>query len=176
MRIRSARNDDWKTCLELDISYDTEAAWQMEELRGDGEWGVRFREVRLPRKQHITPSISEEARLKGWQRRDGFWVAVERRKIVGYLGLVVEFDHRQARITDLVVNPEYRREGIASQLLHHAITWSLRQDVDQLIIECFPKAQPAIGFASKHNFAFCGYQDGYWPGQEVALFFRKRVR
>lgn len=176
MRIRSARNDDFKACLELDTAYETEIAWQVEELRGDKEWGMHFREIHLPRKQTMTPAYTPEERLSAWQRRDGFWVAVERTKIMGYLAVIVESEHRQARIGDLVVAPAYRRKGIGGKLLEHAITWCLRQNVEQLVLECTPKAQPAIAFAQKYRFVVCGFQDAYWPGQEVGLFFRKRIR
>lgn len=176
MRIRSARTDNLKDCLELDASYETETAWQMEEVCGPGEWGMRFREVRLPRTQRITPSPSPEARLEAWQRRDGFWIAVERGKTLGYVAVVLEVEHRQARVTDLVVVPARRREGIGSELLTHATRWCLRQSVDQLILECRLKAQPCIAFAQKHGFAVCGFQDAYWPEQETGLFLRKRIR
>ena len=175
MRIRSARNDDLKACLELDAGYETEIAWQVEELRGEKEWGMRFREIRLPRKQTIVPSYTPEERLAAWQRRDAFWVAVERNKIVGYLALVVETEHRQARIGDLVVTPAFRRKGIGAKLLEHAIVWCLRRNVEQVVLECTLKAQPAIAFAQKNRFVACGFQEAYWPGQEVGLFFRKRI-
>ena len=176
VRIRSARNDDWKTCLTLNAGYETDTAWQMEELHGDGEWGMHFREVRLPRRQQIKPLLTPEEHLRAWQRCDGFWVATERSKILGYLTLVLEVAHRQARISDLVVAPAHRRKGVAGRLLQHATAWALRQDVEQLILECPLKAKPAIAFARKHHFVVCGFQDVYWPGRETGLFFRKRIR
>lgn len=176
MRIRSAREDDWKVCAELDVAYETESAWQMQELRGDGEWGVRFREVRLPRHQRIKSPLSPEEWLKAWERADGFWVAVEHRKIVGYVVVALEPEHYQGRLLALAVNSEQRRQGMGTALLDHAIAWCFRQGMRQLILECSLKAQPAISFAHKHRFAFCGYQDSYWPGQDVAIFFRKRIR
>lgn len=175
MRIRLAREDDWKACLELDSAYETDSAWQMEALRGDGEWGALFREVRLPRKQHIVPFLSAEARAKCWARSDVLWVAVEGRKVIGYLALSLAAERGEARINDLAVGEAFRRHGIATDLLDHAIEWSVRKDVEHLILECSLKAQPAIGFALKHRFVFCGFQDAYWPGQEVGLFFRKRI-
>ncbi|HOT92174.1 MAG TPA: GNAT family N-acetyltransferase [Anaerolineae bacterium] len=176
MRIRAAREEDWKACLELNITYETESAWQMEALRDEGEWGARFREVRLPRRQRITPPISPEARVKGWAHSDAFWVAVEQRAIWGYLALRLAAERSEARITDLAVGEAYRRHGVATALLEQALEWCGRKEVEYLILECPLKAQPAIGFAAKHRFVFCGFQDAYWPGQEVALFFRKRVR
>jgi GNAT superfamily N-acetyltransferase len=176
MRIRLAREDDWKVCLAIDATYETESAWQMEELRSDGEWGALFREVRLPRKQRIAPFLTPEARAQCWARSDIFWVAVEGRKVIGYLALSVAAERSEARINDLVVMEAYRRNGIATELLNYATEWALRKDVEHLILECPLKAQPAIGFALKHRFIFCGFQDAYWPGQEVGIFFRKRVR
>ncbi len=174
MRIRSAHEEDWKACLEIDISYETEAAWQMETV--PEAWGASFREVRLPRKQRVAPLLSPEARVNGWKRGDAFWVAVEQRKVVGYLVLVLAAERNEARIIDLAVDEAYRRRGIASALLDHTLEWCLRKDVEHLILACSLKAQPAIGFTTKHRFVFCGFQDAYWPAQEVALFFRKRVR
>ncbi|MGC9357674.1 MAG: GNAT family N-acetyltransferase, partial [Anaerolineae bacterium] len=109
MRIRSARADDFEICLNLDASYDTESAWQMEEQYCDGEWRITFREVSLPRTQHVAPLRRAAEQLEVWEQCDGFWVAVERRKVRGYVALSLEPVHRQARITDLVVAPTHRR-------------------------------------------------------------------
>ena len=176
MRIRFAREDDWKACLAIDATFETESAWQMEGLQGDGEWGALFREVRLPRKQRVTPFLTPEARAKCWARSDSLWVAIEAREVIGYLALSVAAERSEARINDLVVVEAYRRHGVATELLNRAAEWALRKDVEHLILECPLKAQPAIGFAIKHRFVFCGFQDAYWPGQEVGIFFRKRVR
>ncbi|MBN2392856.1 MAG: GNAT family N-acetyltransferase [Anaerolineae bacterium] len=176
MRIRLAREDDWKACLEIDAAFETESAWQMEGLQSDGEWGAIFREVRLPRRQRIAPFLTPEARAQCWARSDVFWLAVEGRKVIGYLALSVAAERGEARINDLVVVEAYRRQGIAAELLNYATDWALRKGVEHLILECPLKAQPAIGFALKHRFVFCGFQDGYWPEQEVGIFFRKRVR
>jgi len=162
LRVRSARSDDLKDCLALDDAYETEVAWQVEELHGGDGWGMRFREVRLPRKQVVKPPFfTPEDRLRAWQRRDGFWVATERGHVCGYLAVLLELDHQQVRVTDLVVDPTHRRQGVGSQLLQYAIAWSLRQDVEQVILECSLKASPAIAFVKKHGFAICGFQDAY---------------
>ncbi len=177
MRIRSARTDDLQACLAIDLSYETDYAWQLQEERRDKMWQLTFREVRLPRTQRITPHVRTEEHLKVWERCDGFWVATERSEIWGYLTLRLEPDHAQARIIDLAVDAAHRRAGIGSELLRYAVEWMLRQDgIEQMVLECPPKAHPAISFALKHGFTLCGFQDHYWPGQELGLFFRKRLR
>jgi GNAT superfamily N-acetyltransferase len=174
--VRIARDDDWQACLDIDLSYETDTAWQMDNRQEDGEWRVSFREIRLPRTLRIQPPAPDETSLKTWQHRDAFWVAIEHRKISGYLGLDVDSARHQAQITDLVVAPEDRRQGMATALLARATEWCLRQHINQLILVSSLKAYPAIAFAMKHRFGFCGFQDAYWPGQEVALFFRQRIR
>ncbi len=177
MRIRAARTDDLQACLAVDLSYETDSAWQIQEERRDKEWQVHFREIRLPRTQRITPHVNAEEHLKVWERCDGFWVATERTQILGYVTLRLEPDHGQVRLIDLAVDAAHRREGIGTELLNHAIAWVLRQPgIEQMVLECSPKAAPAISFALKHGFTLCGFQDAYWPGQELGLFFRKRLR
>ncbi len=175
MRIRTAREHDFPNCLDLDLSYETEFAWQMEELQADGDWGARFHEVHLPRRQRIKMALPQKARLKAWPRADGFWVAVEQRKLIGYIAAVLELDHQQGRVIDLGVEREYRRQGVASELLNKVIDWCSQQSAGQIIFECPLKDHPAINLALKHHFTFCGFQDAYWPEQTAALFFRRRL-
>jgi GNAT superfamily N-acetyltransferase len=93
---------------------------------------------------------------------------------VGYLATVVETEHRQARIGDLVVAPAFRRKGIGEKLLEHAIAWCLRRNVEQIVLECTLKAQPAIAFAQKHRFVACGFQKHIGPDRS-GVIFRKRI-
>ena len=176
MLVRAVRDGDWEGCSAVDTSYQTEYAWQMDELHSGGEWRISFREIHLPRILRIQPIIANDNLVKSWQSRDQFWIALEHREVIGYLGLVIDMARYQARITDIAVTPEYRRKGTASAMLARATEWCLRQHIHQLIFVCPLKAHPAISFAQKHRFAFCGFQDSYWPGQEVALFFRQRMR
>jgi GNAT superfamily N-acetyltransferase len=176
MLVRIARDDDWEPCLGIDLAYETDTAWQMDERQESGEWHVSFREIRLPRMLRIQPPTPDGSSLKTWKNRDQFWIAVEHRNIIGYIGLDIDQARHQARITDLVVAPEERRQGMATAMLQRATEWSLRQRINQLVLVCPLKAYPAISFALKHRFIFCGFQDAYWPGQEVALFFGQRIR
>lgn len=176
VRIRASREKDFAVCSELDLGYETDFAWQMEELSAEGEWGARFREVRLPRRQRVAPLFVPEQRVPAWERCDGFFVAAEQRKVMGYIALQLELACQQARIADLAVGEAYRRQGVGTALLQYGIEWCLRHNAPQVVVACPLKAHPVISFALKHHFAFCGYQDAYWPEQTAALFFRKRLR
>ena len=176
MLVRAVRDDDWEGCLEIDTSYETEFAWQMDEVHSGKEWHVSFREIHLPRTLRIESGISSEHLLKSWQNRDQFWVAIEHREVIGYLGLDVDMARYQARVMDLAVAPQHRRQGAASGSLPAPRNGASASTSTNSSLCAHSRPIPAISFANKHRFAFCGFQDSYWPGQEVALFFRQRVR
>jgi len=116
-------------------------------------------------------SLSDE-----WTRRDAVLVAVEDGSPVGYLALVVERSSSAARVTDIVVSPDRRRQGIASSLLTAAQFWTAERRIQRLILEMQSKNQPCIRLAQKFGYEFCGYNDQYYPTQDVALFFGRALK
>jgi RimJ/RimL family protein N-acetyltransferase len=81
-----------------------------------------------------------------------------------------------AWVTDLAVAPEHRRKGAASALLTAAQAWALERGVRRLILEMQSKNQAYIRLAQKFGYDFCGYNDQYYPTQDVALFFGRAVK
>ena len=81
-----------------------------------------------------------------------------------------------AWVTDLIVAPEWRRQGAASELLMAAQTWALKRGIRRLILEMQSKNQPCIRLAQKFGYEFCGYNDQYYPTQDVALFFGRALQ
>ncbi len=79
-------------------------------------------------------------------------------------------------VTDLVVDPSLRRQGIGSALLLAAQEWSAgRPDSRRLVLEIQPKNHPAVNLAQKLGFDFCGYNDHYFANHDLAIFFAKWV-
>jgi ribosomal protein S18 acetylase RimI-like enzyme len=42
-----------------------------------------------------------------------------------------------------------------------------------MTLEIQTKNHPAISFAQKHGFQFCGYNERYYPNGDIALFFSR---
>ncbi len=42
MLIRNVRDGDWESCLGIDLSYETDTAWLMDDVQDAGEWHVSF--------------------------------------------------------------------------------------------------------------------------------------
>ena len=174
--IRPAASNDLTRLMALDHSSFSDYVWQLELRRDAGQITSSFREVRLPRSVAVAYprdplSLSEE-----WTRRDAVLVAVDDGIPVGYIALVVERSSKAARVTDLVVSPEHRRQGIASALLTAAQSWAVEGGIQRLILEMQSKNQPCIRLALKFGYEFCGYNDQYYPTQDVALFFGRALK
>ena len=176
MQVRQALERDLEPCSKLDYSYTTDRVWQME-TRDEGDaLTTTFRIVRLPRSMRVYYPRRGEDLLTGWQRRDGFLVADEGRKIRGYVALTAQVEHGIAWVGDLVVDRLWRRHGIGTALLQAALRWGRDRDLVRLVVELQTKNYPAIRFCQSRGLTFCGYNDHYWPSQDIALFFGESLR
>jgi GNAT superfamily N-acetyltransferase len=96
--------------------------------------------------------------------------------LVGYACAVEEHVSTVVRIVDLVVAPDVRRQGVASALLNGIQAWALERSVRRIVLETQSKNHPCIRLAQKFGYEFCGYNDQYYPTQDVALFFGRALK
>jgi ribosomal protein S18 acetylase RimI-like enzyme len=104
------------------------------------------------------------------------YTAISGPDAVGYILLMEQAPLSLVRVTDLVVAPQVRRQGVASALLAEAQDWASDRGIGQIMLEMQSKNLPAIRFAQKHGFEFCGYNDHYYLSQDVALFFARALK
>jgi RimJ/RimL family protein N-acetyltransferase len=79
-------------------------------------------------------------------------------------------------VTDIVVAQDVRRRGAASALLTATQAWALERSVRRIVLEMQSKNHPCIRLAQKFGYEFCGYNDQYYPTQDVALFFGRALK
>jgi ribosomal protein S18 acetylase RimI-like enzyme len=58
-------------------------------------------------------------------------------------------------------------------LLEAANQWALAHSLARVMLEVQTKNHPAIAFAQKNGFQFCGYNERYYPNGDIALFFSR---
>lgn len=174
--IRPATSHDLQRLMAMDHSSLSDYVWQLEHRREAGQVTSIFREVRLPRSVVVAYPRNPMSLSEEWTRRDGLMVATEEGLPVGYIGLVEERSSAIARVTDIVVTPERRRHGVASTLLTAAQYWSVERGIQRVILEMQSKNQPCIRLSQKFGYEFCGYNDQYYPTQDVALFFGRAIK
>jgi len=137
---------------------------------------VTFRIARLPRQVRVNYPRQGEDLLVGWRQRDGFLVADEDGHVYGYVALSAQVEHGIAWVGDLVVDRPWRQRGIGTALLRAAVQWGCDHDLVRLMIEVQTKNYPATQLCQSRGLAFCGYNDHYWPTQDIALFFGESLR
>jgi ribosomal protein S18 acetylase RimI-like enzyme len=175
IHIRHLTATDLPRMMGLEHASNTEYVWQLELRREAGQLVATFREVRLPRPiplqyPHDPYSLADE-----WTQKAGAFAAIIGEQPVGYMCLT-ERPASVAWITDLVVAPEARRQGVGSALLTAAQDWGMARGHRRLFMEMQSKNYPAIRMAQKHAYEFCGYNDHYYLTQDVALFFARALK
>lgn len=172
IQVRAATPDDLPRLALLDPGYSTDSVWQMD-MRDEpgGSIQVNFRPVRLPRPMRVPARHEPERLAEGWNRRACFLVAEQDEHLKGYLILTLAAEVETAWVADCVVERRFRRAGVGSVLLASALQWARANRLKRLVMEMQSKNYPGICFAQKQGLTFCGYNDRYYPNQDVALFF-----
>jgi len=171
VQVRPAASADLPHLTALDHGYSTDYVWQMDAREENEQTSITFRTVRLPRSMRVAFPRDSQQLLEAWNRRVCFLVAEEAGLLKGYLNLTLAAAPETGWIADFAVDRRFRRSGGGSVLLASAAHWARQNNLGRLIVETQSKNYPAICFAQKHGMAFCGYNDRYYPNQDVALFF-----
>jgi ribosomal protein S18 acetylase RimI-like enzyme len=176
MQIHAAELADLNQCYQLNMSYTTDYVWQMQTRENGRTIDVRFDTVRLPRPMRVDYPRSPDELAWHWQQDGCFLVARNLQdEVVGFLDAWPRPWQNLLWITNLVIDGAYRRQGFGSRLLKSARRWATERDLAQLMLEIQTKNHPAISFAQKHGFQFCGYNERYYPNGDIALFFSLSV-
>jgi GNAT superfamily N-acetyltransferase len=175
VKIRPAVATDVNALMSIDHSCSSEYVWQMDIQRDEKQTTISFREIRLPRPVVVAYPRSVQALSESWSRRAGFLVALKEGVVVGYARMNDTAIPHTAWLTDVVVTPRYRRQGIAIALIMAAQAWAVNRKNNRLMLEMITKNAPAIRLAQKLGFEFCGYNVAYYETRDIALFFKHSV-
>jgi len=176
MKVRSATVGDLDLCKELDASYLTNYAWQMNETASSDRVGVSFQRVRLPRRMGVKYPCRVDDLLEDWRRSECFLVACEGRELVGYLDMIVQPRGWQGWIKHLVVHQAWRRRRVATQMLEVAEHWARGSRLNAVTAVVQNKNDPAISLYANRGYAFRGFVDYYFDNGDVGLLYSLNFR
>lgn len=102
-----------------------------------------------------------------------YWlVAVDGDTVAGYIGSQSSID--EADIMNVAVHPDYRRQGIAENLINTLIAELKKRGCHALLLEVRASNTPAITLYEKLGFAQVGCRKNYYRNpKEDALILRK---
>ncbi len=100
------------------------------------------------------------------------FVSREAGTIVGHVCYWVIF--QELHIMNLAVSPDYRRRGIASAMLTHAITYACTQGAHSAMLEVRASNVPAIAFYTQIGFQQIALREQYYSNPvEDAMILRR---
>jgi ribosomal protein S18 acetylase RimI-like enzyme len=176
VQIRPAVATDIPILVTIDHSCQTDYVWQMDVQREEDQLGAMFREIRLPHSISVPYPRAVSALPDSWNRRAGMLVALTGGQVIGYIRMSDLILPRTAWITDIVVSPRFRRQGVAMALILAAQSWAVDRKDNRALMEMSTKNNPMIHLARKLGYEFCGYNDLYYETQDIALFFGRSIR
>jgi ribosomal protein S18 acetylase RimI-like enzyme len=176
INIRPAISTDIHALSALGHNFSSDFVWQLDFRQEEAETIITFREVRLPRTAHVSYPKEYKNLEDTWSKNDGLLVAEAKNEPVGYVTLNHSKALKNTWVTDLVVTPDQRRQGIGSALVIASQDWAKQENSRRLVLIMQPKNHPAIQLARKLGFELCGYNDHYFINHDIALFFSKWLR
>ena len=171
VQIRPAVATDLPILMAIDHSCQTDYVWQMDILHEEGQAGAIFREIRIPHAVTVPYPRSVVTLFENWNRRSGLLTAMIDEEIIGYIRMNDMVIPRTAWLSDMVVSPRYRRQGVGMSLVLAAQSWAVDRKNKKALLEMSSKNHPAIAMAKKLGYEFCGYNDKYYETKDIALFF-----
>jgi ribosomal protein S18 acetylase RimI-like enzyme len=176
MIIRTATLADLNACLLLDHNSETDHVWQMKVQETESQVSVAFQAVRLPWAMPVDYPRHLDQLVEDWQSGEGFLVAEVDGEVRGYIDLIAQPWQKLCWAPNMAVDKDYRQRGIGRALVRHAHHWAAGRGLRALWVEATTKNYPALCFYQKSGFQFCGFNDQYYPNQDIAVFFVRILR
>ena len=99
------------------------------------------------------------------------FVLMNERSVIGFTGLIRYDWNSTLQISNVFVEPQYRRKGLGLTLVSFLVERSRKTAYRCLTAEA-PSLNPVVDLYKKAGFRQCGYNDRYYSnsGREVALW------
>lgn len=105
-----------------------------------------------------------------WMEGVTYFAARREGRVVGVVGC--EIEHGSGRLLDLAVDPEARRQGIATALLAVALDWAKRSNALEVWVEVLSRFTAAVALFTHLSFVECGVLHKHQYFEDVRLFER----
>ena len=129
--------------------------WELEKRCFDDPWELKAFTSELENKISVYFAARDE----------------ESGRIVGYAGVWLMYDC--ADITNIAVDPDFRREGLGGKMLELLTDVSRERGMESITLEVRASNAPAIALYEKYGFKECGLRKRYYKNNEDALLMTK---
>ena len=108
---------------------------------------------------------SEKSFLNAYSSDSNIYlVSTSEEEIIGYCGIWISYE--TADLCNIAVAPEYRRKGIAWEILSEAVRQAKERGAERILLEVRQSNQAAICLYQKLGFVQIGVRRGYYSAPE----------
>lgn len=132
---------------------------------------VGVEKVIYPESPWSAAQFKEE--LSGVPKTRKYIVALDDNEIIGYAGIALAGD--VADIHTLTVLPQFRRRGIASNMLKDLEAWALNKGISNFMLEMREGNIEAQPLYEKYGYQVISRRDNYYAPGIHALIMRKEI-
>ena len=102
-----------------------------------------------------------------------YWIYEDENEIIGYLG--IQFIHHDIEILGIGVSEEYRRKGVATELMDLLISYFETSKYEKIILEVRESNTSAQSLYKKYNFKYFGKRKKYYVTEDADIFIKEKV-
>jgi GNAT superfamily N-acetyltransferase len=106
--------------------------------------------------------------FSSWMEGVTYFTARIDGKMIGAIGC--EIDEGSCQLVQLAVDPEGRRQGVGTALIHQALEWARKSKSPEVWAEALARFTGAAGVFKKLGFTDCGVLHRHHWGEDVRLF------
>lgn len=165
----------YKNMLDFEHYVSSRYAYKQEIRNEENNSQFSFLRIRLPREVNLPYPREQESMVEHWRQADLVFVGTIEEHLLGYMVLDVHSLPRTVRLTDLVVMEAARRNGIATAMLAVCETWAQSNKYNRVLLDVPLRNDPMVRLAQKCGYAMSGFMQQYFPNQDPAVFFEKRI-
>lgn len=101
-----------------------------------------------------------------------YYVLLQNSYVVGYAGMWII--NEESHITTLAVDPDFRKQKLATFLLDKLISTALAREVDRMTLEVRPSNEAAKALYKKHGFRSLGIRKNYYldTGEDAVVMWK----
>ncbi len=173
--LRPGAAADWGSCWAMDVSYDTEYVWQLQSSMQADVPMSGFVQVRLPRTIVLRDPLWGGTASPPQPAQGSLTVAESQGAIDGF-ALVVPDVARAVDVLHMVaVRGHARRRGLGTRILNATLDAARTAGRRTLCATVQARNYPAISALKATGFALTGYDEQYYPSNDVGLNFAHRL-
>lgn len=173
--VLDANQDHYEEMITLDHSITSNYSYRMQTTLDAHSSSFSFQRVKLPREAHVSYMRDKDSLLRSWKESSLIYVGKLDDFLVAYVVVDTKSLPGTARISDLVVMPELRQKGIGKTMLAAVEDWAAKNAFGRVLIEIPMRNYPMVELASHCGYQICGFMEHYFPNEDPALFYQKRL-